>query len=132
MSVEAALLMDINQLASLVRLPSPVDPACFIKEVPSEEHAFCIGSADGHHSVSASGLSSGPISMRQVGPQVGQLWNGDSSHPSPTKAPLFQVSLGSALCFLLGFPCRESPAPICLHTPASPIPQHTHLHTTYY
>lgn len=70
-----------------------------------------------------SGLSSSPINLRQLGPQVKLLWNRGLSYPSPTKAPLFQVVLGSSFASWW----------VILSDSSLSIPACTHIHclTTY-
>lgn len=72
-----------------------------------------------------------PRQSEAGGAPVRLLWNGDTSHTSSTKTPLFQVSLGSVFCLLVGSPFWQLPAPICLNIPTCPIPPYTHLSTMY-
>lgn len=69
------------------------------------------------------------ISLRQVGPQVKLPWNRGHLIHHQLKAPLFQVSLESAFCFLVGSPFLTIPCSMWMHIPTCPFLPHTHLHT---
>lgn len=71
-------------------------------------------------------LSSGPINLRQLGPQVKQLWNRGLSYLSLTKALLFQVVLESSFCFLVGYPFWQFLVHTCLHTHT--LSHHIHVY----